>query len=189
MHKAVWGMAKCERVFAVLGPAVRRPPRDREPRARGGRHRRFEDVRSGTGRATRPRSDGASRSGPARPSRSSVRRAPGRRRSRRCCCGSSTREAGTILLGGVRCPTSTPRIRRTLRAGAAGHVPVPRHGRREPRAGPAGRHDDDLADARGRRAPPRSSRGCPKGSTRSSASAASGCPAASGSASRSRARC
>ncbi len=76
------------------------------------------------------------------------------------------------------------------RARPAGHVPVPRDGRREPPAGPGGRERRGSRwRRRVRRCDRRSSATCRRGSTRSSASEASGSPAASGSASRSRVPC
>ena len=69
------------------------------------------------------------------------------------------------------------------RHGDAGHVPVPRHGPRQSGVRPAGR--DARPSWRPPAAPPTStisSPGCRKATTPSSASAASSCPAASGSA-------
>ena len=143
MHTAVWGMSKCERAFAVLEtePAVG-PPRDREPhepagagivvedvtfRYRPGDAPALQDVSFSVGAGETVAIVGPSGAGKTTLASLLLRFAdpeaghdPGRRR--RSARG-----------GPTRAPAHD-------RARSAGHLPVPRDGRREPPADPAGCH-------------------------------------------------
>ena len=150
---------------SLASPGDRRP--HRVPRHRPGAPRRH-----------------ASPPSPARWSRWSARPAPARPRSPTWSPGSTTSTAGAVRVGGARRPRRDPPVaggRRRLRHPGRPHVP--RHDPGEPALRPA-RAPTDERDLGGAARRPRSRPGprrCPTGSTPSSATAATGSPAASGS--------
>ena len=106
-HAAYGAPGAAQGVFALLSaPPVLRTPAGASPPRTPGRAPAsiiFDDVTFRYRAMATRRSTGCrSRSRRARRSRSSVARAPARRRSSRCCCASSTLDAGTVAVGGTR---------------------------------------------------------------------------------------
>ena len=194
-----------ERVFEVLdlkplidekpdaAPGPRRPGRRRVrrrplrlPVRRQGLPRLPGGGRRPSTPAAAPRSCTASPSAPnpARPSPSSAPPAPASPPSPSCCPACTTSTSGAVRVGGVDVrDLSADVAARHRRHGHPGRPPLPRHRPRQPAPRPPRRHRGRTV---GRPAPrparPTSYGPCPTASTPSSASAATGSPAANASA-------